>query len=204
MTRPRTIFRDAPVLQVPDVLVHMPEAQRLGGIGDVGGLAAVAGAGLRLLPRGRSKGAVDVRPRFVAEWARRGRAPVCRAPVAGTLQPRFLPEREACGLAAVVGGPVAADLLEVHGVVHAPHDAIAGTRLVGPVRDRQGPATVLEHLGHEGKPVEHAAVVERGEDLRSASDSDKLAWLQAECLYRGIAGESSEAVPTTGKRGAAR
>ena len=107
----------------------------------------------------------------------------CRlASVLDPLQPGLLPKQQAGGLTAGVSAAVAPHPGEVHRVVHPSHFAVAGARLVGPHRDPERAAAVLQHLGHERHPVERAVWAERRPDLEGGADADQFPGAQAEGL----------------------
>src|SRR5690242_1189034 len=72
---------------------------------------------------------------------------------------------------------VATQLLEKDDVAHAP-TAVAAADGVADFLDRfrnnEAPADMLQHLRHEGDRLEHAALVESGDDLSGRSNLDDV------------------------------
>ena len=174
-------LRQLPALEPADVLVDLTEAQRFGRLRDLGGLApverrALVRVGLDLRPRNQRLG--DERLVLRRQLA------LCFGGVLGPFEPGFLPEHEARGLAAVVCRSVAPHALQMDGVLHPPDRTGARAGDVGALCDRERAAAVLQHLGHERKPVERSVRIQRGEDLRCAANPDEFPGLQAE-LRRG-------------------
>src|SRR6185503_20042536 len=81
---------------------------------------------------------------------------------------------------------VAPHLVEMDGVLHAARsghpDAVA--RLVRDLQGAKATAAAADHLRHEGKRVEIAALVERFQDLRERAHFHPLARAQAEPVGR--------------------
>ena len=170
---------ELPAPQAADVLVDLEETQRLTGLWDLGGLAAVQGlAVIRLVgdPRAGDERLGDIGILRLAP-ARRWVASIA---VPDAFEPRLLPEDQAGGLASVVGRAVTSDSLEMDRIAHPPHDACSGARRIGTPRDRQRAPAVLEHLRHERKAIERSARIQSGEDLRGAANADLFTWSQVE------------------------
>jgi hypothetical protein len=74
-----------------------------------------------------------------------------------------------------MGAAVTPETFQVNCVLHAPHaifsDPIAG--LICPFVDSEALATVLEHLGHEGKSFTRRVTIEGGQDFRSTPYFDE-------------------------------
>src|SRR5581483_3815011 len=93
------------------------------------------------------------------------------------LQPRFLPKQITLRLAPAVIRSRAAQVFEMNGVIQPAglHDGDGVAGLVGPLFHAKPLAAELEHFRHEGKPVERAVLVQRGENFLFGADFHEVA-----------------------------
>src|SRR5579885_2564847 len=119
------------------------------------------------------------------------------------LQPRFLPKQITLRLAPAVIRSRAAQVLEMNGVIQPAglHDGDGVAGLVGPLFHAKPLAAELEHFRHEGKPVERAVLVQRGENFLFDAEVQDQGFARAHFCNASSGSSGAEAGPKAVIRG---